>query len=308
MKIVALAGGVGAARFLRGVTGEFIQKDLTVVVNTGDDFEWMGLHVSPDLDTIIYTLAGIENPETGWGIRGDSFNGLARLKELSCETWFHVGDRDMATHVYRSRGLRNGKSLSEVTRELTEKNGIDATVLPMSDSPIPTLVHTDEGTLSFQEYFVHRQCRPRVRGFTFEGIEASRPAPGVLDALDRAECILLCPSNPFVSLGPILALPGIREKLHDRRRVVVAVTPIIGEQAVKGPAASMLRDLGWNASALSIAKMYRDILAVFVLDRVDSVLEQGIRSMDVGVVLANTRMTTAEDSLSLARAAVGALR
>src|SRR5213593_2166832 len=224
MKIAALAGGVGAAKLLSGLVEVFPSEDLTVIVNTGDDFEWMGLYICPDLDTISYTLAGIANPETGWGVREDSFHLLARLGELGCDVWFRLGDRDLATHIYRTHYLSEGLGLAAVTRRLSDAMGIRATTLPMTESRVPTIVHTEEGVLAFQDYFVRRKCAPRATRFTFSGIEQSRPSPGVLDRLETADAILICPSNPFISIGPILVVPGMRAALRESSARILAVT------------------------------------------------------------------------------------
>ena len=214
MKVVALAGGVGAAKFLSGLIEIVPPEDLTIIVNTGDDFLWMNLFICPDLDTVTYTLARLSNLETGWGVQGDTFRCLDRLQQIGCETWFRIGDLDLATHLFRTDRMRNGRSLSEVTREICARNGIQCRILPMTDSPVPTQIHTDQGVLAFQEYFVRRKCEPAVKGISFEGAELSRPAPGALEALVSAAAIIVCPSNPFISIGPILAVPGIRDAVR----------------------------------------------------------------------------------------------
>ena len=269
MKITALAGGTGAARLVSGLSEVRPPEDLTVIVNTGDDFDWMGLRICPDLDTIVYTLAGCANPATGWGVRGDTFAMLDELDDLGGPAWFRIGDRDLATHLYRTSLLYSGKSLSEVTRALCSRRGVRSRVLPMSDSPVPTLVHTSEGDLPFQEYFVGRRCEPQVLGFTYVNASTSHPADGVLDAIAQADAVIVCPSNPFISIGPILAVPGIREELKGRSGPVLAVSPIIAGQAVKGPTAAMLRQLGREVSPASVAALYRDFVDIFVLDALD---------------------------------------
>ncbi len=301
MRIAALAGGVGAAKFLSGLVEVFPAEDLTVVVNTGDDFQWMGLYICPDLDTLTYTLAGLAHPERGWGVRGDTFHTLTRLQELGCDTWFLLGDRDLATHIYRTAALLHGQSLNDVTHRICLANKIRATLLPMTNGPVPTRVHTDEGILPFQEYFVRRKCQPRVAGFTYSGAERASAAPGVLEALREAGIILICPSNPFISIAPILAVPGIRETLIRTTAKVIALTPIIAGKSVKGPAATMLEQLGHEVSAVSVARMYQDFLDVFVLDRRDAGLEPQIAAHGVTIHIADTLMDTHQRKVDLAR-------
>lgn len=302
MKIVALTGGVGGAKLIAGLIETVPSKDVTIIVNTGDDWQWMGLHISPDLDTILYTLAGIADTETGWGIQGDTFHMLGRLRSLAVDAWFRLGDRDLATHLYRTQQLRAGKSLTEVTRDLCARLGVRARILPMTESYVPTFVHTDEGTMHLQEYFVRRRCEPRVEGFEWRGIEAAFPSPGALESIEEAEAVILCPSNPFISIGPILALSGIRRALAHARGRAVAVTPIISGKAVKGPAAEMLAQLGFPVSAVSIARMYADFLDGFVLDRDDAPLESEIAELGLDVHVCQTRMVTPSDKVDLARA------
>jgi LPPG:FO 2-phospho-L-lactate transferase len=299
MKTVALAGGVGAAKLVSGLVHILPSEDLTVIVNTGDDFDWMGLRVCPDLDTILYTLAGVANPETGWGINGDTFTMLERFAELGGESWFRIGDRDLATHIYRTHLLRC-HSLTEVTASLCRRSGVKTFVIPMTDSFVPTRVHTDEGTLPFQEYFVKRRCVPRVRGFTFFGIQDSRPAPGILEALAEARAIVVCPSNPFISIGPILAVPTIREALCGTPARIAAVSPIIGGRALKGPAADMMRQLGKEVSATSVAALYRDFLDIFLLDSADEALAPDIAALGLSARSAPTVMDTPEACVQVA--------
>ncbi|MCC6192796.1 MAG: 2-phospho-L-lactate transferase [Anaerolineales bacterium] len=299
MKAAALAGGVGGAKLAHGLAQVLPASNLTVIVNTGDDFEHLGLHVAPDLDTVMYTLAGIANPATGWGQAGETWNFLEALEQLGGPTWFKIGDRDLATHVERQRQLATGQSLTETTKLLCAALGVGPQVLPMSDDRVRTLVQTDEGELEFQEYFVHQQCQPRVTGFRFSGEEAARPTPAVLNALDNADVIVLCPSNPFVSLGPILRLPGICERLA--RRATVAVSPIVGGQAIKGPAAKMLGELGLEVSALAVARLYAGWLQTFVLDQADADLQGDVAGLGVRAVIADTVMRTIDDRATLAR-------
>jgi LPPG:FO 2-phospho-L-lactate transferase len=302
MKVVALAGGVGAAKFLSGLIEIVPEQDLTVIANTGDDFLWMGLYICPDLDTVTYTLAGLSNPETGWGVQGDTFRCLDRLQRLGGESWFRIGDLDLATHLFRTNRLRDGCSLSEVTAEICVRNEIHCRILPMTDSPVPTLVHTDEGVLAFQEYFVRRKCEPVVKGFSFEGVELSQPAPGVMEALVSSGAVILCPSNPFISIGPILAVPGIREAMRQAEATVVAVSPVVGGQAIKGPTAAMLAQLGHDVSAAGVAAMYADILDAFVLDTRDEALRSRVSDLGLAVRTAETIMNSAQARVDLARA------
>lgn len=263
--ITLLAGGVGAARLLRGLARAVPASVLTVVVNTADDDEFYGLHVSPDIDTILYTLAGLAPIERGWGIEDDSFAVRAELDKVAGPGWFALGDRDLATHIRRTERLRAGATLTEVTAELARARGVKVRVLPMCDEPVRTFVTTDKGDLAFQEYLVRRRARPRVRAVRFRGVRASRPAPGVLDAIASSSLVLLAPSNPFVSLGPILAVPGIRKALRAVRERVVAVSPLIAGRAVKGPLASMLKAMGSRPDVSAIAALYRDVATTLVV-------------------------------------------
>lgn len=297
--VVALAGGVGGAKLAHGLAQILPPEDLTVVVNTGDDFEHLGLHVAPDLDTVMYTLAGLANPETGWGLRGEAWNFLDALGRLGGETWFRLGDRDLATHVERSRRLWKGEPLTEVTAALCAALGLRVRVLPMTDDIFQTIVQTEEGELEFQEYFVHRRCEPRVTGFRFDGLGSAFPTEQVLAALGAADVLVFCPSNPFVSLDPILSLPGVRERVG--RKGAVAVSPIVGGQAIKGPAAKMLAELGMEVTAASVAAYYAGLLRGFVLDEVDSALKPGIENDALPVLVTNTMMRTDADRARLAQ-------
>jgi LPPG:FO 2-phospho-L-lactate transferase len=308
VKIVALSGGVGAAKFLSGLVRILPPEDLTVVVNTGDDFYWMGLYVCPDLDTITYTLANMADPQTGWGVRGDTYTVLDRLKALGCDDWFKVGDIDLATHLYRTEQLQNGTTLTAITGHIGRQNGIRCRILPMTDSSVPTLVHTDEGTLLFQDYFVRMRCEPSVISFTFHGIEKAVPAPGVLEALESATGIIICPSNPFISIGPILAVPGLREALCKAPAKVLAITPIIAGEAVKGPTATMLAQLGMKVSAASVASFYGELLDIFVLDHRDEKLQSEISAMGCYVRCADTLMNCDATRLGLARSVLEIFR
>jgi LPPG:FO 2-phospho-L-lactate transferase len=300
MKTVALAGGVGAAKLISGLVRVLSSEHLTVVVNTGDDFEWMGLRVCPDLDTIVYTLSGIAHPAQGWGVAGDTFHMLERLRQLGAEDWFRIGDRDAATHIFRTTQLRSGRTLSEATDAIRRHSGIGVKILPMTDSVVETQVHTDTGTFPFQEYFVRRRCEPAVRAFTFCGIEHSTPAPGVVAALRNADSIILCPSNPFISIGPILAVPGLRRELRSAAGRILAVSPVIAGHAVKGPTAAMMRHLGMEVSAASVAELYRDFADIFVLDGQDENLAGRISSMVPAVRTASILMDSDEARVRLA--------
>jgi LPPG:FO 2-phospho-L-lactate transferase len=288
MNVVALAGGVGGAKLAHGLSMVLPPESLTVVVNTGDDFEHLGFHISPDVDTVMYTLAGLANAETGWGLAGETWSFLDALGRLGGETWFRLGDRDLATHVERRRRLQAGQSLTEVTRALCAALGVRAAVLPMSDDRLRTLVQTDEGELGFQEYFVLRQCRPQVTGFVFDGLDRARPTAQVVQALTAADLVVLCPSNPFVSLGPILALPGVKELV--RARLTLAVSPIVGGQALKGPAGKMLAELGFESSAAAVAQYYDGLLRGFVLDALDESLSGEVRGQGLRVLVTDTIM------------------
>lgn len=269
MKIVALAGGVGGAKLADGFYRARPDSDLTVIVNTGDDFTHLGLRICPDLDTVCYTLAGLANPLTGWGRLEESHSALDAIKILGGPTWFRLGDRDLGTHLVRTDLLRAGNSLSEITRRFCQHWGIQARVLPMSDDPVATIVHTrSDGDLAFQDYFVRLQCEPEVTGFTFQGIEVAQPVPGILEAIQTADLVVICPSNPWVSIAPILAVQGIRDALTANKNVV-AVSPLIGGQALKGPAAKMFKELGWKPAALSVVDQYKDFITSFLLDSAD---------------------------------------
>ncbi len=298
MKIVALAGGVGGAKLVDGLAQALPPEDLTVVVNTGDDFELFGLCISPDLDTVCYTLAGLVEPSTGWGRAGETWQSIANVELLGGPAWFHLGDRDLGTHLERTRLLKAGFPLHEITRKFCSAWGVGPRVLPMSDQDVRTIVQTDQGDLPFQEYFVHRRCEPLVKGFEFRGAQAALPAPGVLEALEAAQAVVICPSNPWVSIGPILAIEGIQEIL--KTRFTLAVSPIIGGAAVKGPAAKMYSELGITPSALAVAEQYRGLIAGFVMDEVDSELQAAVARYKMCVLVTRTLMKTAGDRKRLA--------
>ncbi|MGB2962976.1 MAG: 2-phospho-L-lactate transferase [Anaerolineales bacterium] len=301
MKVVALAGGVGGAKLADGLARSSSSPDLTVIVNTGDDFSLYGLKISPDLDTVCYTLAGIEGPETGWGRADETWETLEELQKLGGPDWFSLGNRDLATHLERTRRLSSGESLSRVTADFIQTWGVGAEVIPMSDDPIPTTVLTDQGELAFQEYFVRSACEPAVSGFTYQGAEHAQPAPGIVQAIKSADLIVICPSNPWVSIGPILAVPGIRSALEEG--TVMAISPIIGGKAVKGPAAKMYREMGISPSAAAVAHHYGELLDGFVIDEQDHQLLseiEGISAKSLKVLCTDTWMKTREDRVRLA--------
>lgn len=301
MKIVALAGGVGGAKLAHGLAQVVPAKDLTVVVNTGDDFEFLGLKICPDLDTVCYTLGEIANPETGWGRADETWHALESLRVLGAPTWFRLGDRDLATHLERTRRLKAGETLHQITRHFCRAWNINSTVLPMSDQAVPTQVETAGGTLPFQEYFVREGCQPQVRGFHFQDVELAEPAPGVLDAIQEASLAVICPSNPWVSIDPILAVSPIQEYLA--RKPVLAVSPLIGGKAVKGPAAKMFREMGLEPSARAVAEHYGALLDGFVIDEEDQASLEDIQTLQSGslsVFTADTWMKTPQDRVRFA--------
>ena len=298
--VVALCGGVGGAKLAHGLALALPPQELTIVVNTGDDFKHLGLHISPDLDSVMYALAGLSDPERGWGRRGETWTFMEALAGLGGESWFRLGDGDLATHVERSWRLAEGATLSAVTAHLCATLRIGPRVLPMSDDPVRTRVLTDAGWLDFQEYFVQRQCQPRVRDFMFAGVDTARPQPDLLTTLSRSDlrAVIICPSNPMVSIEPILAISGVRPALQHAPAPVVAVTPIVGGKAVKGPAAKMLTELGLEASGEAVARRYLDIIDGFVIDAVDTPVQA---LPGVEVFTAATLMSCVNDRLRLAR-------
>jgi LPPG:FO 2-phospho-L-lactate transferase len=305
--VVALAGGVGAARFLDGLARVLSPERLFIIGNTGDDAEIHGLHVSPDLDTVLYTLAGLAHPGRGWGIRGDTFRCLETLGKLGGETWFQLGDRDLATHLYRTERLRQGAPLSEVTAEIGSALDVRAAVVPMSDERVRTRICTPSGELEFQTYFVKRRARDTVAGVRFEGANEAAPTRGLLDAIADAEAIIVCPSNPFISIGPILSVPGIREALHQKRERTAAISPIVGGRALKGPAAHMMKSMKMRSTAAVVAQLYADFAGIFVLDEVDRKQTEEIESLGVRPVVTNTIMSGLRERKGLARAVAEAL-
>jgi LPPG:FO 2-phospho-L-lactate transferase len=302
--VLALAGGVGGAKLAHGLYSRLPANALTVVVNTGDDFDHFGLRICPDADTVTYTLAGIANPATGWGIAGDTFETLQSLGRYGEATWFQIGDRDFATHIARTRRLRAGESLSSVTEAIARSLGVRARVLPMCDQPVSTVVDTPEGPLEFQDYFVRRHHQDEVRGIRLRGIETATPVRGLADVISAATAIVLCPSNPIVSIGPILSVPGLRPMLRSAVVPRVAVSPIIGGRALRGPADRMLAGLGHEVSAFGVAELYRDFLDGIVVDRADAALEGRIEDLGVRVLVTDTVM---DDDASRARLATETL-
>jgi LPPG:FO 2-phospho-L-lactate transferase len=301
--LLALAGGVGGAKLAHGLSRILPPGDLAVIVNIGDDFEHLGLHVSPDIDTVTYTLAGIANPQTGWGIAGETWSFMDALGGLGGETWFRLGDRDLATHIERTRLLADGAPLSAVTAQLARQLGVTAAIVPASDDPVRTFVATDEGELEFQHYFVRRQCAPRVSSLSYRKAEAARPAPiGGRPWTEIAIAgVIICPSNPYLSIAPILAMPAVRPWLTNRRFPVAAVSPIVAGQALKGPAAKIMAELGTEPSALAVARFYAGLVDFFVIDRSDAALAGDIRKVGMEPVVMDSVMKSITDRERLAR-------
>jgi len=301
-----LAGGVGASRFLQGLVQAVDPARITVISNTGDDVEMFGLHVSPDTDIVIYALAGAVNPETGWGLTGDTFAVVDQLQRFGYERWFNLGDRDLAMAIHRTRLLRAGMAPDKVVGELVRAWGLGITVLPMSNEPVATRIHGPEGEIAFQDYMVRLRTEVDVREVRFEGAEVSRPAPGVLESLRDARVVVLAPSNPIVSIGPILAVPGISEALAASKARRVAISPIIAGQVVKGPAAKMLQSLGHEVSALGVARIYRGLIDVMVIDEQDRDLAPAVESLGMRCVVTDTIMSSDAKKAALARVVVEA--
>ena len=299
--VLALAGGVGGAKLVLGLARCLPPGDLVICVNTGDDETFHGLHVSPDLDTMMYTLSGLSNQETGWGVAGDTFTALEMLGKFGVDTWFNLGDRDFATHIRRSQLLAEGKTLSEVTSELNQSLGVFHSVVPMSNDPVKTVLSTDEGELPMQRYFVGRRAEPKVFEVRYVGVENATAAPGLLDSLAKCGMLVLCPSNPYLSLGPILALPGVRRLMRDFSGKKVCVSPIVGRDAVNGPAGKIMAELGKQVSCVEVAREYRDICDVFVMDNEDQDLASEIEEMGLTPLVTSTIMETEEDKIALAR-------
>ncbi len=315
--IVVFTGGTGGTKLVQGLQQVVAPENLTVMVNTGDDIEWWGLHISPDIDSVLYGLADLLSKDRGWGVEGDSFRCLDRMKQLGQQGWFSLGDLDLATHLTRTALLRSGKSLSEATAELAKRFGIRVGVLPMSDQPVSTMLDTSMGTLTFQEYFVRERHQVDVQAVRFEGAEQARPAPGVIESIESAEAIIFAPSNPVTSIGPILAVPGIREALRATNAPVAAVSPIVGGAAVSGPAAQLMQMNEWPASIAGVAQAYEDFLDVLVVDNADQeaissqqsafgretelrASSQELRTKSIRFLATNTMMHTIDDKRKLA--------
>jgi LPPG:FO 2-phospho-L-lactate transferase len=298
--VVALSGGVGGAKLALGLSRALAPKDLLVVANTGDDFEHLGLSISPDIDTLAYVLSGLDNQVMGWGRRDETWSFMETIATLGGESWFRLGDRDLALHVERTRRLKAGETLSQVTRDVCRRLGIAVRVLPMSDDPVRTRVLSDEGWLDFQHYFVRRQCRPVVRELVFEGANQARPQADVVAALanGNVRAVVICPSNPFISIEPILAVPGMRDALAGCGAPVVAVSPIVGGRAVKGPTAKMMQELGLTISAATAAQRYGSLLSGYVVDPADA---DDVRGLSAAVKTAPTLMTDLATREALAR-------
>ena len=299
--ILALVGGVGGGKFARGLVAALPPEQVTIVVNTADDFIHLGLHISPDIDSVLYALADLNDDERGWGLAGETWNFMAALERLGGETWFKLGDRDLATHILRTLELNAGRTLSEVTAQLAQRLGVTHNVVPMSDDPVRSRVVTDEGEIDFQDYFVRRQWRPAFRGLVFAGASSAKPSDGFRRALERAQAVVIAPSNSFVSVDPILAVPGVREALKRSGRPVVAVSPIVGGKAVKGPLAKMMAERGLEPSTLGVAQYYGRLVDGWMIDTVDRGLAPAIEALGCRVTVCNTLMRTLDDKRALAQ-------
>ncbi len=299
-KIVALAGGVGGAKLAYGLAQIVPPESLTIIVNTGDDFEHLGLHISPDLDTVMYTLAGIVNPVTGWGIKGDTWNTMAALARYGGPTWFQLGDRDLATHLLRSKWLREGYPYNWITKELSRRLGVNCTLLPMSEDPIRTIIQTKAGELEFQDYFVRQKWEPVVTGIRFDGADTANPSREVISAIREADVIVFCPSNPLISIDPILSMPSLRRIVAASRASKVGVSPIIGARAIKGPAAKMMRELGLEVSPVGVARHLRAVLTRFVIDHTDEAYQDDLTDVGLPTLVTATVMQRIEDRVRLA--------
>jgi LPPG:FO 2-phospho-L-lactate transferase len=299
-RVLALSGGVGGTKLALGLRNVVPAGKLTIVANTGDDFEHLGLHISPDVDTLLYTLAGLDNPQTGWGRRDETWTFMAVLAALGGETWFRLGDGDLAIHVERTRRMRAGEPLSRIIRDFADRLGVGAAIVPMTDDPVRTRVRTAAGWLDFQRYFVEQQCRPEVTEFFYDGATTAKPHPDFVAALAHPElrAVVICPSNPFISIEPILAVPGVREALRACTAPVVAVAPIIGDQAVKGPTAKMMRELGLKVSAGTVVERYADLLDGYVVDDGDSAL---LATLPIAAIATKALMVSLADREQLAK-------
>jgi LPPG:FO 2-phospho-L-lactate transferase len=306
--ITALAGGVGAARFLQGLVKLVPEENLTIIVNTGDDIKLYGLHISPDIDIVMYTLSGIVDEEKGWGIKEDTFYCLETLQRYGYETWFKLGDRDLATHIHRTYLLRRGYKLSEATARLSQALGLKVRILPMTNEKFATFIVTDKGKTHFQEYLVKRGAQDKVINVEFEGADTASPAPGVVDSILDSEAVVICPSNPIVSIGTILSVRGVRKALHKTKANVIAISPIVGGAPIKGPADKLMSGLGLEVSAYGVAAYYKDFLDVFVMDSIDSAHKTRIEAMRLKVVVTNTIMKTLQDKVELAKVVLNMAR
>ena len=302
MKYLAFTGGVGGAKLALGLSHVIEADELTFVVNTGDDFNHLGFHISPDVDTLTYTLAGRSNQNTGWGTENETWHFMDALKDLDQETWFRLGDRDLALHVYRRERLAAGLTLTETTRDIATKLGIRHEILPMSNDPVQTFVNTSSGTLPFQHYFVRDHCKPRVSGFEFRGIANAKVNPAI--KFTELDAVIICPSNPFVSIDPILAIPGMKDAIRQSKIPVVAISPIVGGKAIKGPTAKMMKELNVPRTAAEVAKHYDDIVTGFVLDEADRIEKSDIQDLGLSTEVHPTVMVSLDDRVALAHAVV----
>ena len=309
--ITVFAGGVGAARFLQGIMKVVPQNEVTIISNTGDDLELFGLHISPDIDIVLYHLAGIADEKRGWGIKGDKFQAIDALSRFGYPSWFRIGDQDLATSIHRSTLMGKGQTLTDATAELTRSFDIESRIIPMCDEFLPTMIETDAGLLEFQRYFVERQAKDRLVRVHFPGVSQAKPSPGVIEAITKSSVIIIAPSNPLVSIGPILSIPGIRDALRNTKAKIVAVSPIINGSTIKGPAAKMLREIGLESSSTTIARLYADFLDFFIIDKKDAKLQKEIESLPrpndlphIKVIITNTVMKNIKAKSSLAHTAL----
>ncbi|MYB42393.1 MAG: 2-phospho-L-lactate transferase [Chloroflexi bacterium] len=300
-RVLAVSGGVGGAKLALGLSRLLAPDELTVAVNTGDDETFHGLHVSPDVDTVVYALAGLTNPDTGWGVSGDSFRALDALGRLGGETWFRLGDLDLAMHLRRTELLAAGRTLTEATRAICDALGVRHPVVPMSDAPVRTIAQTEQGEMAFQEYFVRHACEPRIAGVRFDGAESASPSPALSEALVNADAIVFCPSNPLVSIEPVLAVQGIRNAIERFAGPRIAVSPIVGGRALKGPAAKMMAELGEEVSNAGVARRYAGLIDMLVLDESDAAEALAVEALGIAAHVAPTVMTTDADKTALAR-------
>ena len=298
--VLAIAGGVGGAKLALGLSRVLDKSELSIIVNTADDETFHGLHVSPDLDTVMYTLAGLSNIEQGWGLEGETFRFLESLERLGGDVWFRIGDSDLATHIRRKELLQNGYTLTEATKYLCKKLNIDTNIIPMSNDQIKTVAVTEEGELPFQDYFVRRRCEPKISAIRFEGSETATPSPDFELALKNSGSIVLCPSNPLVSIGPVLAIPGVREKVRNFKGPRIAISPIVGGKAIKGPAAKMMTELGEEPSCVSVAQGYIGLIDALLIDHMDDQQSKKITDLGIKPIVTNTIMETSEDKVRLA--------